>query len=232
MRPIDHRKATAKVTIDGLAICGFMRSTKLWEVTFLRETDPMHELTLTIEGLSPDPVMTSVQTVEIVTVNGDPPDFVEYPAGCFYESNVGRNSENMRWALNLKNKDDVGESLSLKRPDVSVTVLRIQNALFYVSRLFPNDLYRVPAELTDPNVTAEKFRFGPTSDELAADVFCQPGGEVQVLIDGQTVVSLPHDPSRVKPYSIGFRNMDRSPKPHPNPPLQGPLEKGDFECYY
>jgi hypothetical protein len=222
MKPIDHRRAVAKVILDGLGICGFLKPN--WEVRFLRQGK--HTLSMDIEGESLN--VAAAGTIEIRTVDGDTPDYnTDYPKGCFYESNIGRSSENMRWALNLKNPLDVGETLTLKA--VPATMITIHDALLYVSRLFPTDLYRVPANIPDPNPDPEQYRFGVTSDELTADVFCKAGGKVQVIVDGGVVKELPASSLKKTPYLIAIRNMDRVPPPTG---LAGPLERGDFEYYY
>jgi hypothetical protein len=222
MKPIDHSTATARVTIDGLAICHFYKDTRLWRIRFLRHN--AHVLNLSIDGQ--DVPVANATSIRILTVDPETPFPTEYPEGCFYIRNAFRYSENMCWAINLSDPADVGEQLQYKPPTAfPVTTVDISDALFYVTRLFPSDLYWVPVG-TNPNLESdkgEKYRYGRTSDELAADVFCRPGGKVVIEIDGIVLPPLDYD-SRV--HTIDFRNMD---KKHATGER---LEKGDFEIYY
>src|SRR5713226_1314115 len=83
IKPIDHSKASAKITIDGLAICRFNHPTRHWEISFLRE--PRHQLTLNVDGvqLSRNAV-DGAQGIRIYTVGGNSADYdQDCPSGCY-----------------------------------------------------------------------------------------------------------------------------------------------------
>ena len=241
MGPIDHSKATAIITIDGLGVCCFARGGLVWQVGLLRE--PGHTLTLAIDGLTPRPILIPVNArfIKISTVNGLQPDYgSEYPGGCYDAGEVNRLlaptaspgtaqfKENMRWAVDLRNPADVGQDdLELKLPSkFKVTFMEISNSLAYVVKPFPKELYRVPSDKNPNSMTKpqlEKLRFGYTSDLIGFDIQCHDGGEVSVDIDGD-IQRLPKQAG--KSWQVDFRNMD---PPSISPPGYA---KGDFHIYY
>jgi hypothetical protein len=225
MKPIDHSKAIAKVTLDGLAVCHFDSFTRHWAISILRQSN--HLLKVTIDGGAVPPgVLTNARSIRIATRNPDPPSPEDYPGGCFYVKGDFRYKENMCWAINLHDPDDVGEPLQYKPPSAfPITTVDISDALFYVTRHFPTDLYWVPSGI-NPNLEedkGEKYRYGVTSDELGADIFCKPGGQVVIDIDGTALPPLDYN-SRI--HHIDIRNMDAKLATGER------LEQGDFSFYY
>jgi hypothetical protein len=244
MNPIDHSKATATITIDGLAICCFNRGGLLWEAGVLRE--PGHGLTLAIEGITPpnQPILIpkNAELIKISTVNAEQPDYSPsgYPGGCYDAGEVNRFltptssagtpqfKENIRWAVDLRNQKDVGQDdLEIKRPgNYPVTFMQIRNALAYVVDYFPKELFRVPIQKNPNSMTKpelDKLKFGTTSDLLGFDIVCRDQGEVVIDIDGD-IQRLPKKSGST--WRIAFRNMDP-----PSISLPG-YAKGDFHVYY
>src|SRR5215216_1797199 len=107
----DHQNATARLTIDGLAICCFNRKQQLWEVGYMRHCD--HELVLNPgNGSRPLVISRGARVIRIETENGETPDYEkQFPLGFLDGGPVpDRKSdwdnlpidkkENFRWAMN------------------------------------------------------------------------------------------------------------------------------------
>lgn len=241
---------TATITIDGLAICFFNKSSLRWEVRFPRE--PRHKLTLKIsENGKPreNPDISNAQQIRIYTVLGDYPDYGnEYKGGCLDLGKVKRkkdpDSKNMRWAINLCDEDDVTPGYRrLQDPPYGNTLLEITNAVFYVAEVSKTALYLVPVGVDPNKEPAKKQLFGRTSGLIAADISCQPDqGGVVIDIDHKVQIDLPAK-SGTK-YQIEFRNME--PKKAEDIDSRSEryfarlgtereddvLYKGDFDVYY
>src|SRR5437016_1244462 len=103
---------TATITMDGLAICYFNKSSLRWEVRFPKE--PGHKLTLKVNEYESD--ISNAQQIRIYTVLGDYPDYGgEFKGGCYDLGKVNRKKDpkpttsrkKMRWAINLCDSKDV-----------------------------------------------------------------------------------------------------------------------------
>lgn len=236
MESKNSKLATATVTMDGLAICCYVLSKKIWDVGFLRVEDPPHNLTLKINGADID--VSSARLIRIAPVIGDVlGGNGEYPSGCHDGGKVDRhgtkNPDNMRWTLDINNPADVvQDNLELQKPSCPVTRLQVSGAIFRCAGLFPLeskalDMYRVPNG-KDPNKIPpgelKKYRLGKTNDLVAGDISSADALTVQIEIDGQT---LDYDVTPDKPLLIEFQNMDYKPDLP-----KADLYKGDFHLYY
>lgn len=253
-----HDKATANLTVDGLAICCFASKSepKRWQIAFLRQPD--HALRITIDpgdGGKPDHIEVDkdASRLEIRTVKGRTPDYGEHPHGFYDKGKLKENrkkkpsgqdaKENFRWALDLQDKDDVKHGkIKLKRPEgYGVTLAYIDDALFYTCNQTSSNLYMVPWGV-DPNLWPEKLKeweLGMTNDQLGADIECEDDGGIIILVNGVEKKRLHSRPG--KPWQICLMNMrphhmDERGKAggHGETAARdgGKLEKGDFHLYY
>jgi hypothetical protein len=233
---LPHNTATATLTIDGLAICCFNPATHVWD-------DPdavppcAHGLILTIQTNPPIPLPNTTSLITFETVNPQPPDYDgTYQHGFFDDGLIITRKEapttadaleNFRWVLDLEDPTDVPGAGTLKKPSVPPTRVFIFNALFYTSAITSKDLYRV-VDGIDPNglsaPAVEAARLGRTNDRIAADIFCAPGGQVVIKVDGVERGRLDHRPGN--PWQIGLTNLCvRNPSGRR-------FDKGDFHLFY
>jgi len=230
---LPHDDATAKVTIDGLAICCFNRPATKWELAFLHHRHtPAHLLFLQVEGHPAKHLSETTRLITFETVNG------RFPSGFgdgFFDNGRIRNRrvepatpeerENFRWVLDLEDPHDVNHgNVKLKKPNFPVTRAYIEDAVFYTTARSPKDLILV-SDGEDPNQTPNPSFFGKTNDEIAADIFCDPGGQLVIRIDGGEYLRLDHRPGN--PWKICLTHLCGQ-----LPPAKGRFEKGDFHLFY
>lgn len=232
---LNHDEAIARVTVDGLAVACF-NGQNTWDLAFLRlREDTCHNLILHIEGRDPRYLDETVGTVSFETVDGHFPS--GFPDGFFDHGPItnrkrqprpGPETENFRWVIDLENDNDVPHGFNgLKEPPLRVGLTRtfIQNAVFYTLNVSPQHLILVP-DHEDPNPPAPSPpRLGKTNDEIAADMFCNPGGEVVIKIDGEEIFREKHRPGN--PWKICLTNLCIS-----TPDTERPFRKGDFQHFY
>lgn len=230
---LDHTQATAKLTIDGLAICCFNSGESKWDVAFLRHPQqPHHELILRIESEEAICIPEDTAVISFETVNGYFPD--GYPQGFFDNGPISDRKtypvttdekENFRWVIDLENPLDVDHgNATLKPSGFPVTRTFIQDAVFYTTERSPQDLLLV-LDTENPNQMADPHVFGKTNDEIAADIFCNPGGQVIIKIDGAERRRLDQRPGN--PWQICLTNLCLQLQP-----TGERFEKGDFQLFY
>jgi hypothetical protein len=247
--PLDHNQATAKVTVDGLALGCYNRGESKWDLACLHHPHfPLHNLILTIDGnlvaLNPPPFRTSL--IEFVAVSPNtPPGF---PNGFFDLGRVPDRkvdpalgdadaAENFRWTVNLEDQGDIPHGqVTLRKPDPPFRLTRafIHNGVFYTTERSPKILLKAPFTtnpLDDPNTMnqgqIQSHILGKTNDAIAADIFCDSlGGKVIVKIDNVPVAELPHRSGN--PWQISLTNLC---PPSTSAPTQK-FERGDFHLFY
>jgi hypothetical protein len=244
---LPHNNATARVTIDGLAICCFNRSENMWDVGYLHHDHvPLHTLILEIRDEAPVTIPDPTAQITFTTTNPQTPPYPGSPNGFF--DPLGRRPdrgdfpmtaddvENFRWIIDLEDQSDVPHGMvTLRRPGFLVTRTFIHDAVFYTSKLSPNELYLAPNTNNtqdDPNnmgsAALHQHLFGRTNDEIAADIFCAPGnGAVTITIPGVLAQPrvLPHRPGN--PWEIRLTNLCL----HPTAGTRR-FEIGDFHLFY
>jgi hypothetical protein len=247
---LQHDDATANISIDGLAICCFNHSTKLWEIGFLRH--PAHHLTITAKRGADErnyQIDQAALKIEFKTVKGLKPDFGKYKDGFFDVEKLDRpkrkkkpadddHKENFRWTLDVDNKDDVDHGkITLRRPQYGATIAYLDDALFYTISQTPISVYLVP-EGDDPRCKTqnelEPFELGMTNDVLGADIKCQTDGEIKIIVDGVVISHLDHKAG--EPWRVCLMNMrDHHEMDRDTPRFTRTtcdLEPGDFQLYY
>ena len=255
--PFNPDTATANVIIDGLSISCFNRSTRMWEVGYLRH--PLHNLRLQINDECDNVlILRQNQVIRIETTKGVKPDYDKtFPDGFFDLKQVADRRldptafgvdqrRNFRWAVNLDLGQDIphGEG-TLKKPPYPVTIAQISDAVFYANRLPPDNLFLLPltVDATALSTAAlDQKVFGKAADEIGASITCEDGGGITITVDGEVVRQLAHNPE--KPWTINLKNMPATHDhihdhdhggAHEMPPVTAgtpKLEQGDFQLYY
>jgi hypothetical protein len=246
---LPHNTATAKLTIDGLAICCFNPTTHKWDLAFLHKDDSAavppcpHHLFLEVDT-DPDPpisipmLFTPPHLITFETVKGQTPDYAgTYPHGFFDNGPIpdrtrppttDAEKDNFRWVLDLENLPGVAPGTHKpKKPSVPPTRAFISDAVFYTTEHSPKDLYLLDdgVDPTGPAGPPAGSLLGRTNDEIAADIFCAPDGKVVINIDGFELACLPHRVN--KPWQIKLTNLC----PRQNGTGRK-LEKGDFHLFF
>lgn len=230
---LNHSEAIARVTVDGLGICCFNRREKKWDLVFLRLPPPAcHELILRVEG-HPQPVHVNPGEgpISFETVNGRFPS--GFPHGFFdnglipdrkIEPTATDEIENFRWVLDLETDVPHGFiGLKKPRPPIGLTRAFIHDAVFYTQGVSSRDLILVHDSVTaNP---ASDPPFGRTNNEISADIFCDPGGQVIIKL-GEDELFPPLDHRPGNPWKICLTNLCRA-----LPPPVG-FGKGDFQLFY
>jgi hypothetical protein len=232
---LNHNEALARVTVDGLGICCFNSELSMWDIAFLRLPDTTcHRLLLSVEGEDLIELDRSVRSVSFETVNGHFPS--GFPDGFFDNGPINRRMppttaaerENFRWVIDLEDDNDVPHGfIGLKDPpETGLTRAFIHNAVFYTLDVSAQDLILVHDNV-DPNPPMPSPpRLGRTNDEIAADIFCNPGGELVIKINEEEV--FPRKPQRPgDPWKICLTNLCIEGPPHGRP-----FRKGDFQNFY
>jgi hypothetical protein len=171
--------------------------------------EPKHRLTLRVN--EQDQNIANAQTISIYTSHGNYPDYNQYIGGCIDGGRIKRKTDpdsyNMRWAINLSDDHDVPPGYNgIQNPPYGNVLLELTNALFYVARVNPTQLYLVKAGLDANQPSTKKKEFGRASGLIAGIISCQPGGSVYIKINDEKPIEYPAKPEFV--HSISFSNMD------------------------
>lgn len=220
---LPHNNATARVTIDGLAVCCYNGGATKWEVGYLRQAE--HLLILSIENEPSIEIPGNIREITIGAVNPQTPSYPGEPNGFFsmeerplrtYVPTTADELENFRWIVDLQDPADAGHgNATPKRAGSGVTRTFIHNAIFYTRRLASKEVIRAAytnAAADDPNnmnpATLEQHIFGRTNNQTAGDIFCRPAdGAVTITIPGvlATPRTLPHRANQ--PWNIRLTNL-------------------------
>jgi len=244
---LPHDNATAKITIDGLAVCCFNKARKTWEIGYLHHRHrPVHTLLLHIEDENPIEIQDNIREITFSATNPQTPSFPGLANGFFDPVGIkpDRKSipttaddiEDFRWIINLQDPSDIEHgNATPKRAPFPVTRVFLHDAVCYTSRLSSKIVYRAPftnRREHNPNhmnqATLEQHKFGRTNDQIAAEIFCATGnGAVTITIPG--VLAQPrilrHRPG--KPWNISLTNLCLRPVE-----TRDTFEIGDFQLFY
>jgi hypothetical protein len=260
--PLNHDDATAKIKIDGLAICCFNKKERRWEVGVMRHDE--HAFILRwADGHEALAVPADARVVRIETENGETPDYdKEFSEGFFDAGPVGNRKrdaagltdderENFRWAMNLDDGADVPHgTITIKRPPYPVTMVYISDAVFYTNAITPENMFLLPLVEDPNNMSAravDQRLYGKTADEIGVDIKCSEGGRIKIIVDDKEVGSMEHRPG--EPWGMELMNM-RKDHNHDRPGhghmVMAPVaaaavavdqsatlyQQGDFQIYY
>jgi len=226
MTPLEHEKATAIVSVSGLALGCYNATTQNYEVAFLH-----HEChSLKIEIKKKLPCGESKMTYEIGDTHhrifidaencvtpADPIYFIGDDYDDFDRSEINGDLEDFRWVVDFDRNLNGGELVELEiardpnthEPLVTVTEMYISKPRLYGDKKLitegPFTLVSLgPDGKPIPNKAPEPF--GLFTQRLKADITCQNGGAVIFRVDGPQgfQVHLPHGSG---PHEITITNI-------------------------
>jgi hypothetical protein len=249
MTPLEHDKATATVSITGLALGCYNKATENYEVAFLRHD--CHALTIEVKKKMPygDDSIMSYEIVDhqhkiyIDAENAVSPQDPIYKVGENFDRKVPEgDEEDFRWVIDFENDFNGGQPVELQRPDFPVTEMYVSKPRLYGDKKkLTQDPYKLVPLGPDgkPRAGAKPEELGFFTEGIMADITCQDGGAVILRVDGPQgfQVQLPHGSG---PHEITIKNIcppkaeekktgggpvtaDVSPKP---------LEPTDFRLFY
>ena len=218
MKPLEHEKATATVSITGLALGCYNQSTQNYEVGFLR-----HEChALTIEVKKKLPYGESVMMYEIKDYkhrifidaeNAVSPEDPIYFIGEDYEdfdrTEPDGDPEDFRWIIDFETNLNDGNPVELQPPVVPVTEMYISKPRLYGdSQLLTQDSFSLVSLDADGKPVANKAPepFGFFTEGIKADITCQDGGAVIFRVDGPQGFQV-HLPHGYGPHEITIKNI-------------------------
>ena len=221
MTPLEHEKATAIVTITGLALGCYNKATQNYEVGLLRHDT--HDLTIEVTKKLPGGESTIIYQIEdkyyhrifIDAENAKLPEDPIFFIGENFDDfdrkqEPDENDEDFRWIIDFDTDMNDGAPIELKAPDVPVTEMYISKPRLYGDKesltLDPHFLVRLDAK-GEPVANEDPELFGFFTEGIKADITCQNGGAVILRIDGPQgfQVHLPHIDGQ--PHQIVIKNI-------------------------
>lgn len=224
--PLDHKKATASISVTGLALGCYNPETSNWEVAFLRHERHVLNVVVTKQTeVGPSEIRFQVDSNHDIFVEAEKPiiqpDPLFTPTAKFDRLADGNDPEDLRWIVDMEKELNEGKSVELKPSEVPVTRMFVSYPKLYAnSRMFITDETKL---VKDDNTPVREF--GKLAEAANADISCQDGGAVILRIDGPLGFNLrlPHIPG--SPHSIAINNRC------PDPPMLAAPES-DFKLYY
>lgn len=185
--PLDHSKATAKVSVTGLALGCLNRMTRNWEVALIRA--PGHVLRITVnkkaeDGSSSDMTfeVDNQHRIFVTAANAVVPAEPLYMAENFDRLNPGESDlEDIRFLVDFERDFNHGQPLPIAPPngDTAITEMFVSQPTLYADPDQQLDDMRL-VNLT----TNEETPFGTLSEVCNADIECNEGGAVILQIQG------------------------------------------------
>jgi len=217
MTPLDHDNATATVSITGLALGCYNKSTQNYEVGFLRHDT--HALTIEVKKKLPAGESTMLfelkdnqHRIFIDAENAAAPRDPIYTAGeNFDRTQPDGDLEDFRWVIDFETDLNEGNEVELQPPDVPVTEMYIAKPRLYGdSELMTQDpqfIVRIDPTTNEPVAGEDPELFGFFTEGIKADITCQDGGAVILRVDGPQgfQVQLPHGSGQ--PHQITIKNI-------------------------
>lgn len=185
--PVDHSRATATVSVTGLALGCLNPNTRNWEVALIRA--PRHVLRITVNKVEADG-SSSTMTCEIdnnhrifiTAANAVVPAEQLFRRDPFDRLNPGQSDlEDIRFLVDFGTEFEGSDQLELVAPNgnTSVTQMFISQPTVYADPEHQLDNMRLL------NLTAQTERpFGTVAQFCNADIECNEGGAVILQIQG------------------------------------------------
>jgi hypothetical protein len=259
MTPLDHENATAIVSISGLALGCYNKSTQNYEVAFLRHK--CHSLTIEVKKKLPYGESTMMYEIKdnnhrifIDAENAVSPEDPIYFIGDDYDdfdrTQLTGDFEDFRWVVdferNLNGGDQVELQLSKDSDDdpLTVTEMYISKPRLYGDKALitqgPFSLVSLDSE-GNPVSGKDAEPFGFFTEGTKADITCQDGGAVIFRVDGPQGFQV-HLPHGYGPHEITITNIcppkaaskeesDRDTDPRDDD-QSAQAEPTDFRLYY
>ena len=185
--PLDHSKATATISVTGLALGCLNRTTRNWEVAILRA--PGHVLRITVNKVQADG-SSSTMTCEIdenhrifiAAANAVVPPEQLFMGQHFDRLNPGASDlEDIRFLVDFGTEFEGSDQLQLMAPNgnTRVTQMFVSQPIVYADPDRQLDNMRLL------NLTNNTERpFGTVAQFCNADIICNEGGAVILQIEG------------------------------------------------
>ena len=217
MTPLDHDNATATVSITGLALGCYNKSTQNYEVGFLRYDD--HNLTIEVKKRLPDG--DSVVMYELIdhrhrifidAENAVSPEDPIYTVGEDFDRTRPQREdvEDFRWVIDFETDLNGGEPVDLRPPTVPVTEMYMAKPRLYGDKLLMTDApfarVRIDPGTDKPVANEDPQPFGFFTEGIKADITCQDGGGVILRVDGPQGFQV-HLPHGYGPHEITIKNI-------------------------
>ena len=223
--PLDHEKATAKISVTGLAISSFNETTRNWEVALIK--DEKHVLRLRVVKFD-DNGDRSIATFEIndkhkifvTAANAVVPDEPLFMRDPFDRKNIEiSHPEDFRWIVDFEREFNSGNRIDMKK--VPATELFVSQPVLYAE----SDHKRRDLDLVNLG-TNESTEFGTLAEICNGDITCNPGGAVILRVEGPLgfSIDLPH----VEGHTHKIRIENECP---PDPNVESPPPT-DFSLYF
>lgn len=207
MPDLDHSKATAKISVTGLALSCYNEATRNWEVGFIKAD--RHVLRITVAKVLADQSVSQItfevdlkHRIFVTAANPEVPAEPLFMREPFDRKNRAiSHDEDIRWIVDLEKEFNEGKPIEFMS-DVSITELFVAYPTLYAGpdNVLPNMKL---VKLTSP---PEESNFGTVSDVCHADITCNEGGAVIFRVEGPLGFSivLPHIPGQT--HEIVFEN--------------------------
>ena len=199
--PLDHGRATATISVTGLALGCLNRATRNWEVAIIRA--PGHVLRITVNKVAADGSSSDItfevdnqHRIFITAANAVIPENQLFMAEHFDRLNPGASDlEDIRFLVDFGTEFQGSDQLQLTAPNGNTSVTRL-----FVSQ---PTVYADPERQLDNmrllNLTNNTERnFGTVAQFCNADIECNEGGAVILQVEGPLGFSmnLPRIPGR------------------------------------
>ncbi len=243
MKPLETEKATATVSITGLALGCYNKCTQNYEVGFLRHDT--HNLTIEVTKKLPGGDSTMMYEIKdnqhrifIDAENAVAPEDPIYMAGDnFDRKQVPQDQEDFRWIIDFDSDLNEGNPVDLQPPDVPVTEMYISKPRLYSDKDLmtadPHLLVRLDPKSGEPIPGQDPELFGFFTEGIKADITCRKGGAVVLRVDGPQGfhVSLPHGG---EPHQITIKNIcpPKAANDGSTTSEDEDLEPTDFRLFY
>jgi hypothetical protein len=238
--PLDHSKATATVSVTGVAISCLNETTHNWEVGLVRV--PRHELRITVAKVLPSGEVAQVtfqlddnrHSIFITAANEVIPEQPLFQKEPFGRKNPDSDPEDIRWIVDLEREFNNEKPLELTAKFPMTGLLVSHPTLYADSDKLRKEMKLL--NLADPN--EQPTEFGTLSEACKADIVCKEGGGVILRVEGPLGFSmlLPHIPGAT--HGIRIEN-DCPPKPKAagangtgTQPATNGHERTDFNLYF
>ena len=243
-RPLDHTKATARVSVTGLSLGCFNPATRNWEVALIRH--PRHKLTIDVTTKFPDNHSSKmafevVDPSHVICIEAIEPDAPADNEVVFTQDPFDRkdlehsHAEDFRWIVDLEREFNEGAAISIPQPQFPVTELYVAQPRLYADRKDKlDDMLLVKFEANAQAGASSSEEFGSLAQTAAADITCHPGGSVVLKIVGPMGVEVPLPHMAGVTHEIIIKNdcpeEDESEEKGRAVPVQPP--SSDFKIYF
>jgi|KBSSwiStaDraftv2_1062776.scaffolds.fasta_scaffold100020_2 hypothetical protein len=185
--PLDHSRATATISVTGLALGCLNPATRNWEVALIRA--PRHVLRITVNKVAADGTSSDLtfevdnqHRIFITAANAVVPQNQLYKAEHFDRLNPGESDlEDIRFLVDFGTEFEGSQDLELVPPNgnTSVTQLFVSQPTVYA------DAERQLDNMRLLNLTQQTERdFGTVAQFCNADIECNEGGAVILQVEG------------------------------------------------